>query len=192
MHGNLFGKCKANPDIQLHFNSFNRRFVAQAATLCPSGCNKNLTKPKYDRRAAQESIQSLRLMSEAENILYFSAPAFGFGDHLAMPPCHCHRLISLLSPRQCTRSWLPTSEQTPCERERHQPFSEVTEEWWARVESVSERGGIYSAVTSTCLDIHLRSVWTDSSAAYKWYRCVASGESSSTQIVWVYSTLVLF
>lgn len=38
----------------------------------------------------------------------------------------------------------------------------MTEEWWAREESFHE-GEIYSAVSSTCLDIHLGSVWTKSS-----------------------------
>ncbi len=55
------------------------------------------------------------LMCMAQNIP-FPAPACGFGDHLAAPPCHCHRLISLASPRHATVSWLPTSEQTPSER----------------------------------------------------------------------------
>lgn len=78
--------------------------------------NHNFTRSKHDgRTAAQENTHCLSDWSTAENI-HFPAPAFGFGDHLAMPPCHCHRLISLLSPRHSALSWLPTSEQTPSER----------------------------------------------------------------------------
>lgn len=62
-------------------------------------------------------------------------------------------------------------------RERHQPFSEVTEEWWAREESITKGGGkIYSSVASTCLDIHLSSIRTESSVRLQVIPVVAWGE----------------
>ena len=69
---------------------------------------------KHESRAAAHRRETGPRWLMAENIPLL--PACGFGNHFAAASCHCHRLISSVSPRHATVSRLPTSEQTPWER----------------------------------------------------------------------------
>lgn len=153
--------------------------------------NNNFTWSKHDwRTTAQESTHCLSDWSMAENIR-FPSPTFGFGDHLAMPPCHCHCLILLLNPRHSALSWLPTSEQTPSERK--------TPTFSLRWQRNDERGrkalvrGKYTVQSPAPVLIFISGVYEQNPlSAYKWYRWVALGKHSNIEIVWIYIPRAFF
>lgn len=118
-------------------------------------------------------------MRMAENI----APPFarGFGDHLAAPPCHCHRLISLVSPGHATAYRLPTSEQSLSNLSvRWQRNDERGREALARQGSVSE-GQCAVQLPTPVLMFVSAAAEQNPRYAYKWCQWVASGKSSAVQ-----------